>query len=96
MTPEIKFEFEDIPDDFTFGCSVDHSPSFGNVTWGTLKEEFKETILTDADLMKKFENAGIRRVQIGSYAWHYLKNGFRPRGRFFALSTMHWARVLKR
>ena len=96
---KIKWEFEDIPDNFTFGYCDDHDreTSLGdNYTWKQLKEKYKSEILNNETAINFLKKHKIKRIEIGSFTYFYYKNVKLHRNRTIALSTMHIARFLKR
>ena len=94
---DIQYIFEDIPDDYSFSCRSGYeSPTFQDgKTWRDLKTEYIQAIQESETARKVIEKLGIKRIEIGSYAWFWLRCKLKPENRIISLSTMHYARLLK-
>ena len=83
---ELKIIFEDFPENTVF-----NSGGADEITWKDLRKEMEEEI---NKIRPKLGEAGIRKVEVGSIGWFYIRN--RTRGRFVPLNSMFFARLLKR
>jgi len=79
---ELKIIFEDFPENTVFNC---------NITWEQLRAKMEERI---RNFTPQLTARGIRKVEVGSIGWFYIRN--RTRGRFVPLNSMFFARLLKR
>ena len=95
----VKWQFENIPDNFVFGYCDNHErdSSLGDkYTWKDLKQKYKDEILNNEIAVSFLKKHKIRRIEIGSFAYFSYKNVKLHRNRTSAVSTMHIARFLKR
>ena len=83
---ELKIVFESRDEDTVFNEGRDTE-----MTWKELRLDLAERII---NITPALYEKGIRKVEVGSIGWFYLRK--KTRGRVLTLNTMFVARLLKR